>query len=69
MENADNVVLELQQISTQLETMTAEVQTIKDSSLAIGNALGMVVCMLFIVAVFTVRNLILSWTKRGVKDV
>lgn len=64
-----DVVAELQQTNAHLETLTEEVVSVKEYNWDVGNSVGICTCLLFVVAVFTVRNLILSFTKKGVKDV
>lgn len=64
-----DVVAELQQTNVHLETLTNEVVSVKEYNWDVGNSVGICTCLLFIVALLTARDLIMSWTKKGVKDV
>lgn len=64
-----DVVAELQQTNAYLETLTEEVVSVKEYNWDVGNSIGICICLLFVVALFAVRNLILSFAKKGVKDV
>lgn len=64
-----DVVAELQLTNSQLQVLTEEVQAMKEYNWDVGNSIGICTCLLFVLALFAVRNLVMSWVKRGVKDV
>lgn len=64
-----DVVAELQQTNAHLETLTEELVSVKECNWDVGDSIGICICLLFAVALFAARNLILSYVKRGVKDV
>lgn len=69
MEYNDDILIELQTMNTHIETLIGVTEEYRDYVYDVRGNLGFCVCMLALLSLLGVRNIFLSWTKRGVKDV
>lgn len=69
MEYNEDILLELQTMNTHIETLIEVTEEYRDSVNDIKVDFGFCVSMLALLALLGLRNIFLSWTKKGVKDV